>query len=104
MGLLQILSHLDFGEDAHLLDGDFVQLLEPLRLGNPVVVMVGESPAAVASRFGYYADCPGSFNPHLRRKDKRICSRFISKLVEFDHVKTGVVQLLPKTEERDGHL
>lgn len=37
MGLLQILSPLDFGEDAHLLDGDFVQLLEPLRLGNPVV-------------------------------------------------------------------
>jgi len=35
--LLQILSPLNFREDAHLLDGDFIQFLESLRLWNTIV-------------------------------------------------------------------
>ena len=37
MESLQILSPLYFGEDAHLLDGDLVQFLEALGLGNSVI-------------------------------------------------------------------
>ena len=36
-GSLQRLPALDFRQDAHLLDGDFVQLLEALGLGNSVI-------------------------------------------------------------------
>ena len=32
-----MLSPLDFGENAHLQDGDFVQLLQTLRLGSTIV-------------------------------------------------------------------
>ena len=37
MGLFQILSVIDFGKNAHLLNGDFVQLLETLGLGDSVL-------------------------------------------------------------------
>ena len=66
--------------------------------------MVCVSSAAITPGFGYNANRTGTIYPYLRRKDKSICPCIVFKLVEFDHVKTGIVQLLLKTEKCHGHL
>ena len=55
--------------------------------------------AAVAPGFGNDADgicCP---NPLLRGQRKRVGTGSVSKHLEFEGVKSGIIQLLPQTKK-----
>ena len=58
--------------------------------------------ASVASGFGLDADGAGALDPLLGGEDKTIEPCLLSNPIEFDGIKTGVVDLLPDTEELDG--
>ena len=55
----------------------------------------------VAPRLRLDADGPGALDPLLRREDKAVEAGLFFNPIEFDGIKTGVVDLLPKTEELD---
>ncbi len=73
-------------QQLHLLEGD---------------VGVGERPA-LSARLGDDADDPGSFHPCLDGQDEAVQSCLTFNPVEFDGIKTGVVQLFPDAQELDG--
>ena len=80
--LLQILPPLDFGEDAHLLDGDFVQLLQSLWLWDTVV------------------DHNGVDVLHVGDADKLVDSGIVA-LVTFQRRMRDLPLLMCHTEQRD---
>ncbi len=61
-------------------------------------ILVGISTATIPPSLRDQTDGTGGFDPLLRRQDKSIGTGCISKLVEFDPVKIGVIQLFPKTQ------
>lgn len=58
--------------------------------------------ASVTSGFGLDADGAGALDPLLGGENKTIEARLLSNPIEFDGIKTGVVDLLPDAEELDG--
>ena len=68
-------------------------------LEGDVEVRIG---ASVASGFGLDADGAGALDPLLGGENKTIEARLLSNPIEFDGIKTGVVDLLPDAEELDG--
>ena len=91
-----------------MLDGDFIQFFQPLRLGNTIVdhdgvdiLHVGDADELVDG--GIVAlvafERLVRYLPLLVRH-----AGFIFKLVEFDYVRIRIMQLLPKAEKRDCHL
>ena len=64
-------------------------------------VLVGVG-AAVAARSGDQPDGGGRINPSFGGQDEAIESRLFFNPIEFDGIKTGVVELLPDAEEFDG--
>ena len=64
-------------------------------------VLVGVC-ATVSSFFDYDTDGIGSFNPFRRTQDETRQTRLLSKVVKFDHFKTGIVNRLPRTQKLNG--
>lgn len=58
--------------------------------------------AAVTSSLGNQADGMGGVNPAAGGQDKTVESRLFSNPIEFDGIKTGVVQLFPNAKKFDG--
>ena len=58
--------------------------------------------AAVAPGLGLDAGSPCAFDPLLRREGETIEAGLHSNPVEFDGIKTGIIDLLPETEEFEG--
>ena len=58
--------------------------------------------AAVAARLGSDANGAGFLNPLLRRQIKTVQPSLTFNPIEFDGIKTRVVEALPNTEELDG--
>ena len=58
--------------------------------------------AAITTRFRGDANGLGGFDPPLRREDKVVAARLISKPLEFERFKTWVAQFFPKPEELNG--
>jgi len=60
------------------------------------------SPAAVAPGLGLDAGRTGALDPLLRRERETVEAGLHFNPVEFDGIKTEVVDLLPETEEFEG--
>ena len=58
--------------------------------------------ATVTPGAGDDADCAGFLNPLLRGEDKAVQARLKSNSVEFDGIKSRVVEPFPDAEELDG--
>ena len=65
-------------------------------------VLVRVSAAAVAASSGNQTNGPGGLNPALGRQDKTVQSSLLFNPIEFDGIKTGVVQPFPNAEELNG--
>ena|GEM_PF-1185112 len=92
LGFLQALEFLD--EVELELDGD-----PRGELQRKVQMRIG---AAVASGFGLNTDGRGALDPLLRGEGEAVEAGLLFKPVEFDGIKTGVVDLLPDAGELDG--
>ena len=69
------------------------------KLEGDVLVSVG---AAVASRFRNQTNGTSRVDPTLGGENEAIQARLLFNPIEFDGIKTGVVELLPDAEELDG--
>jgi hypothetical protein len=58
--------------------------------------------AAIATGAGYYADSSSFLDPLLWRQDEAVQAGLHSNSVEFDGIKSRVIELPPDTEELDG--
>jgi hypothetical protein len=107
----------DLGEVAADVPAEGLALgfLEPLKFLNQVELELHRDPrgelqgdvqvgisAAVAPGLGLDADGPGALGPLLGGQDETVEPSHFSNPIEFDGIKTGIVDLLPQAEEFEG--
>ncbi len=107
----------DFGEVAADIPAEGLALgfLEALELFDEVGLELDRDPrgklqgnvqvgigAAVAPGLGLDADSAGALGPLLGGQDETVESRLLFNPIEFDGIKTGIVDLFPEAEELEG--